>query len=149
MKTKDEIKKHLKCTSYGAEDIIKIMGFLIGKGIKAADETMQYFVGDDKLTFNDFLEWFNSESVDKANLKKGDVIVFTYDDDTSLTVLCLGKSFNGLVLAVDDDCDPYIFNLEATESVRLATKIEKTEFFNLLHQDFDLFSFVMDFTQQP
>ena len=48
--------EHLKKTGYTRKSIIKIMGFLIGKGIKRVDEKMVYMRGEHDFMY--FLKWF-------------------------------------------------------------------------------------------
>ena len=59
MKTKEQVLEHLKKTGYTRKSIIKIMGFLIGKGIKGVDEKMVYMRG--KHDFMYFLKWFERD----------------------------------------------------------------------------------------
>ena len=55
--------EHLKKTGYTRKSIIKIMGFLIGKGIKGVDEKMVYMRGEHD--FEHFLQWFEGEGGDE------------------------------------------------------------------------------------
>lgn len=55
--------EHLKKTGYTRKSIIKIMGFLIGKGIKRVDEKMVYMRGEHD--FEHFLQWFEREGGDE------------------------------------------------------------------------------------
>jgi hypothetical protein len=59
MKTKEQVFAHLKSCGYKKSEISKIMGFLIGNGTKTAKEVVYYAQGD--RTFDDFLEWYQSE----------------------------------------------------------------------------------------
>lgn len=59
MKTKEQILQHLKVAGYKRSEISKIMGFLIGNGTKTPTEAIYYSVGTG--TFDDFLEWYQSE----------------------------------------------------------------------------------------
>lgn len=59
MKTIEEIRDHLTKTAYTREAVTKIMGFLIGAGLKGDDE--QLFVVYGASTFEDFLEWINDD----------------------------------------------------------------------------------------
>lgn len=59
MRTKKEIKEHLLNVGYTSVALAKIMGFLIGKGIKSKDETFTVLIG--KHTFDYFFDWWNSE----------------------------------------------------------------------------------------
>ena len=63
MKTKEQVLEHLKKTGYTRKSIIKIMGFLIGKGIKRVDEKMVYMRGEHD--FEHFLQWFEGEGGDE------------------------------------------------------------------------------------
>ena len=63
MKTKEQVLEHLKKTGYTRKSIIKIMGFLIGKGIKRIDEKMVYMRGEHD--FEHFLQWFEGEGGDE------------------------------------------------------------------------------------
>ena len=51
--------EHLKKTGYTRKSIIKIMGFLIGKGIKRVDEKMVYMRGEHDFMY--FLKWFERD----------------------------------------------------------------------------------------
>ena len=59
MKTKEQVLEHLKKTGYTRKSIIKIMGFLIGKGIKGVDEKMVYMRGEHDFMY--FLRWFERD----------------------------------------------------------------------------------------
>lgn len=59
MKTKEQVLEHLKKTGYTRKSIIKIMGFLIGKGIKGVDEKMVYMRGEHDFMY--FLKWFERD----------------------------------------------------------------------------------------
>lgn len=59
MKTKEQVLEHLKKTGYTRKSIIKIMGFLIGKGIKRVDEKMVYMRGEHDFMY--FLRWFERD----------------------------------------------------------------------------------------
>ena len=59
MKTKEQVLEHLKKTGYTRKSIIKIMGFLIGKGIKRVDEKMVYMRGEHDFMY--FLRWFEGD----------------------------------------------------------------------------------------
>lgn len=58
MKTKEQVLKHLKEVGYSKRAINKIMGFLIGKDMKAVDEQITYKKGEN--TFEDFMIWFDT-----------------------------------------------------------------------------------------
>ena len=59
MKTKEQVLEHLKKTGYTRKSIIKIMGFLIGKGIKRVDEKVTYMRGEHDFMY--FLRWFERD----------------------------------------------------------------------------------------
>ncbi len=61
MRTRIEIEEHLKNTGYTAKAIIKIMGFLIGKGLKNKDEKMTVQKGQQ--TFDDFYDWYHADGM--------------------------------------------------------------------------------------
>lgn len=67
MKTKEEVLKHLMVVGYGKNASTKIMGFLIGQGLKMPDEKITYLKGDKR--FEDFYNWFNSKEVKKTKLE--------------------------------------------------------------------------------
>lgn len=67
MKTKEEVLKHLMEVGYGENASTKIMGFLIGQGLKTPEEEITYKKG--KRTFEDFYNWFNSKEVKKTKLE--------------------------------------------------------------------------------
>lgn len=60
MKTKDEILTYLKNNGHSNNAITKIMGFLIGAGLKDDAETIIYKRGTN--TWDDFMHWYNNES---------------------------------------------------------------------------------------
>lgn len=57
MRTFEEIKVHLTKTAYTKEAITKIMGFLIGAGLKEVDEQIPVVYGAS--TFEDFIAWID------------------------------------------------------------------------------------------
>lgn len=57
MRTFKEIKVHLTKTAYTEEAITKIMGFLIGAGLKKVDEQIAVVYGAS--TFDDFIAWID------------------------------------------------------------------------------------------
>lgn len=59
MKTREQVLKHLMEVGYTKGAIGKIMGFLIGKDLKAIDEQITYKKGEE--SFEYFMNWFNSE----------------------------------------------------------------------------------------
>lgn len=59
MKTKEQILEHLKEVGYIDGEVNKIMGFLIGKGLKEPSEQITYKRGGKD--FNYFLSWFNEK----------------------------------------------------------------------------------------
>lgn len=67
MKTKEEVLKHLMEVGYGENASTKIMGFLIGQGLKTPDEEITYKKGEKR--FEDFYNWFNSKEVKKTELE--------------------------------------------------------------------------------
>lgn len=59
MKTKEQVLQHLMEVGYTKKAINRIMGFLIGKDLKAIDEQITYKKGEE--SFEYFINWFNSE----------------------------------------------------------------------------------------
>lgn len=59
MKTIEEVKVHLTKTAYTDEAMTKIMGFLIGAGLKEPSEVL--YIARGASTFEDFFEWFNDD----------------------------------------------------------------------------------------
>lgn len=59
MKTIEEIREHLTKTAYTKDAVTKIMGFLIGAGLKGDEERLLVVYGAS--TFEDFLEWINND----------------------------------------------------------------------------------------
>lgn len=94
MKSKEEITKHLRQVGYDNEAIIKICGWLIGRGIKAIDERVQIRRGDNNFIF--FIKWYNEEYVSFGDVKIGDYIK-VYDDEIMVVV---HKSANDFVLCM-------------------------------------------------
>lgn len=67
MKTKEQVLQHLMEFGYTRKAIDRIMGFLLGQGLKTPDETITYLKGD--LPFEDFYKWYNSKEVKKSRLE--------------------------------------------------------------------------------
>lgn len=59
MKTLEEVQQHLANNGYTREAISRILGFLIGSGVKRYDEEILVKYG--AKTFDDFFEWWNEE----------------------------------------------------------------------------------------
>lgn len=59
MKTKEEIIDHLLTVGYTEQAMDKIMGYLIGSGIKKEDEIFQYKKGLHQ--WETFWEWLNTD----------------------------------------------------------------------------------------
>lgn len=60
MKTKEQVKEFLLNRGFTRHATNKIMGFLIGAGIKEEAEVFAHKIGDG--TFEDFYAWFTSET---------------------------------------------------------------------------------------
>lgn len=78
-----EIVDHLYLFGYKDEAIDKICGWMIGSGLKSAEEKILYKKGN--RTFEDFLNWYNSKDEKTLEVLKGD---FIHIDD-KLDVLAL------------------------------------------------------------
>lgn len=78
MKTIEEIKVHLTKTAYTEEAITKIMGFLIGAGLKEANEQLHVVYGAS--TFEDFLNWLD-EGVDECECDECDCVLCSIIND--------------------------------------------------------------------
>lgn len=62
MKSKEEILEHLKNVSYSKCAINKILGFLIGKGIKEENENINVLWDNgNKSEWSDFWSWYNDD----------------------------------------------------------------------------------------
>ena len=59
MKTKEEVVKHFEEYGYSKDALNRILGFLVGAGIKEFNEEFLVQYGDG--TWADFYEWWNSE----------------------------------------------------------------------------------------
>lgn len=94
MKSKEEITNHLKHVGYDDKTIIKICGWLIGRGIKAIDERVQIRRGNNNFDF--FINWYNNEFISFSDVKIGDYIK-VYDDEIMVVV---HKSANNFVLCM-------------------------------------------------
>ena len=70
MKSKEEILKHLKSVPYGTMALNKILGFMIGKGLKEEDEriVVQQYCGNEQNEWSDFWLWYNDEYDDECVL---------------------------------------------------------------------------------
>lgn len=75
MKTKEEIVNHLYNVGYTEQAMHKIVGFLIGSGIKEEDEVITLKKGSNG--WHSFWAWYNSEDVD---LKSVDFVDSLIDD---------------------------------------------------------------------
>lgn len=78
--SKEVIKEHLLNVGHSESAILKICGWLVGKGLKSSDEAFKFKKGDG--TFDEFLYWINGG----IKIKKGDVITVK----NGVTVLALG-----------------------------------------------------------
>lgn len=78
--TKEIIKEHIKNVGHCDSAILKICGWLVGKGLKASDEVFKFKKGDG--TFDEFLYWANGG----INIRKGDMITVK----NGVTVLAIG-----------------------------------------------------------
>ena len=63
MKTREQVFAHLENECYNDLAIVKIMGFLIGNGVKSLDETVRVkIVGEGNgLGFEDFFDWWSRD----------------------------------------------------------------------------------------
>lgn len=70
MKTKEKVLKHLMEVGYTKKAINRIMGFLIGKDLKAIDEQITYKKGENNFEY--FMNWFgcNRENIKVKKTKK-------------------------------------------------------------------------------
>ena len=70
MKSKEKVLEHLKNVPYSKMAISKILGFLIGKGIKEEDERIVVQQCDccECCEWSDFWLWFNDEYDDECVL---------------------------------------------------------------------------------
>lgn len=59
MKTREEVLEHLMKVAYSREAMPRLMGFLVGAGIKTNEEQLKVVYGAS--TFEDFLSWYNGE----------------------------------------------------------------------------------------
>ena len=59
MRTKEEVLEHLKKVAYSHEAMERLMGFLVGAGLKTNDEKLYVVYGAS--TFEDFLSWYNND----------------------------------------------------------------------------------------
>ena len=60
MKTKEQIAQHLEEFGYTPMAISKILGFMIGAGLKEESEKMLVKTTDLKYSWEDFWNWYNS-----------------------------------------------------------------------------------------
>ena len=77
MKTKEQVFAHLKSCGYKKSEISKIMGFLIGAGVKDEAEVFAHKIGDG--TFEDFYVWFTSEQ-EEAECPLCGLIGYLFDE---------------------------------------------------------------------
>lgn len=125
MKSKEEITNHLKHVGYDDKTIIKICGWLIGRGIKAIDERVQIRRGNNNFDF--FFNWYNNEFISFSDVKIGDYIK-VYDDEIMVVVhksandfvLCMRKMFIRAIPA--DVFDSYHVRHCSKEEVELEKK---------------------------
>jgi hypothetical protein len=59
MKTKDQVQEKLLTKGFSEEAVDKIMGFLIGAGLKEVDEKFSYRRGNG--TWMEFYDWYTSD----------------------------------------------------------------------------------------
>lgn len=82
MKTKEEIAKHLYNVGYTDQAMHKIVGFLIGSGIKEEDEVMTLKKGSNG--WHSFWTWYNKEEED---LKYVDFVDSLIDDVMTASII--------------------------------------------------------------
>ena len=61
MRTREEVLEHLMKVAYSKEAMPRLMGFLVGAGLKTNEEQFKVVYGAS--TFEDFLNWYNNEDV--------------------------------------------------------------------------------------
>ena len=117
MKTKEQVVRHLKEAGYNQDELGKIMGFLIGKELKDADEILQVKKGDK--TFKNFMSWFNGEDKDNEDkikeMRDGLSKLISYQIES----IVKGAEAYGR-MALDDDSFtiiPDVFKREMFESI--------------------------------
>lgn len=95
MKTKEQIIDHLLTVGYTEQATDKIMGFLIGSGVKEAEEVIKYRKG--LHDWEEFWKWFNSN---ENTFKAVDLVDSLIDDVTIASVIgdccLLSKKLNFL-----------------------------------------------------
>lgn len=74
MKTKEEVKKHLLENGYAHDAICRIMGFLIGVGLKEYDEEFKYLKGDG--CFEKFYAWWNNKEIVEISEEEYEGLVY-------------------------------------------------------------------------
>lgn len=62
MKTKEQILEHLSNNGYNPMAVSKILGFLIGAGIKDESEMIYIKANDLKYNWEDFWKWYNEDN---------------------------------------------------------------------------------------
>lgn len=82
MKTKEEIVKHLYNVGYTDQAMHKIVGFLIGSGIKEEDEVITLKKGSND--WQSFWSWYNKEDED---LKSVDFVDSLIDDVMTASII--------------------------------------------------------------
>ena len=77
MKTKEQVKEFLLNRGFTRNATNKIMGFLIGAGVKDEAEVFAHKIGDG--TFEDFYVWFTSEQ-EEAECPLCGLIGYLFDE---------------------------------------------------------------------
>lgn len=110
MKTKSEVLDHLLKNGYNKKAISKIAGFMVGKELKEPNEIIQVQKGE--LTFDDFLNWFNS--IDKD----------VKDSNEEWVELELGYCPKCVIESLLDDVALRLLNVRPCDTT-LANRLEK------------------------
>ena len=118
MKTLEEIKKHLLRFGYTKNDKYRICGWLVAKGIKDMNETLNFREGTRNM--EDFIRWFecNEEEEKPFTCKKGDFVSV----QRGIYGIALADSKDGLILLLDENC---VLIYAINEDTRLCTEEEK------------------------
>lgn len=77
MKTKEQVISHLEKNGYTKKALCKILGFLIGVGVKEESEEFYVKVSGD-LKWSDFWEWWNKD--DDEFLNEEDILLSIIED---------------------------------------------------------------------
>ena len=101
MKTKEEVIEYLKENGHTPACLNRILGFLVGDGVKEFDEKIIIKYGD--LTWDDFYEWWESESEEEVAQKMCDLLNYLQEQHDKAKTDEEKDKMNGFIVFLADN----------------------------------------------